>query len=235
MRAFLDDTTLTVAFNQMTSARETGAPALTRRQSIVAGSVLALILAIAVIFFGVGRWLVVENRLEKSQAIVVLSGGMPVRALEAVRLFHGGYAPEIWLTRPEQPAAFLDPLGIPNSGEDYFNSRVLEHEGVPRAAIRVLDPPINNTADEIRAISAQAARERVSAVIIVTSRPHTRRVSHLWGQLASGGTRAIVRSGSADSFDAAHWWRNTHDALDVVREVLGLLNAWAGLPLQPAR
>jgi hypothetical protein len=31
------------------------------------------------------------------------------------------------------------------------------------------------------------------------------------------------------------WWRNTGDALDVVREVLGLLNVWAGLPLQPAK
>jgi hypothetical protein len=44
-----------------------------------------------------------------------------------------------------------------------------------------------------------------------------------------------VRAAGTDGFDAAHWWRNTHDALDVVREVLGLLNAWAGLPLQPAR
>jgi len=42
-------------------------------------------LAIAVIFFGVGRWLVVENALEKSQAIVVLSGAMPQRALQAAR------------------------------------------------------------------------------------------------------------------------------------------------------
>jgi uncharacterized SAM-binding protein YcdF (DUF218 family) len=186
-------------------------------------------------FLGVGRWLVVENPLEKSQAIVVLSGSMPLRALEAARLFHDGYAPQVWLTRPEQPAASLDPLGIPNSGEDYFNSRVLEREGVPATAIRILDPRINNTADEIRAISAQAARENASVVIIVTTKAHTRRVSRLWRHLASGHTRAIVRSSSADSFDAAHWWRSTHDALDVVREVLGLLNAWAGLPLQPNR
>jgi hypothetical protein len=41
----------------------------------------------------------------------------------------------------------------------------------------------------------------------------------------------LVRAATEDSFDAAHWWRSTKDALDVVREYLGLLNAWAGLPL----
>jgi uncharacterized SAM-binding protein YcdF (DUF218 family) len=197
--------------------------------------VLVLILIAAVIFFGVGRWLVLESPLEKSQAIAVLSGGMPLRALEAARLFQQGYAPQIWLTRPEQPAESLDPMGIPNSGEDYFNSRVLEHEGVPTGSIRLLEPRINNTADEMRAIAAQAVRENAACVIIVTTKAHTRRVARLWRQLTAGRTRALVRAAPTDSFDAAHWWRNTHDALDVVREVLGLLNAWAGLPLQPTR
>jgi hypothetical protein len=30
-----------------------------------------------------------------------------------------------------------------------------------------------------------------------------------------------------------HWWRNTRDALAVVREILGLINLWAGLPVRP--
>ncbi len=207
----------------------------TRRALIFVTVVVVLIVAMAITFFGVGRWLVTENTLEKSEAIVVLSGGMPQRALEAVRLFRAGYAPQIWLTRPVQPAESLDPMGIPNSGEDYFNNRVLQYEGVPASAIHVLDPRINNTADEVRAIAAEAVRQNAASVIIVTSKVHTRRVGQLWRQLSLGHTRAIVRGASTDQFDAAHWWRNTHDALDVVREVLGLLNAFAGLPLKPAR
>jgi len=206
-----------------------------RRPVILASAVLVLILVITAIFFGVGRWLVVENALEKSQAIVVLSGGMPQRALEAARLFREGYAPQVWLTRPVQPAGSLDPMGIPNSGEDYFDERVLQHEGVPANAICVLEPRINNTADEMRAIAAEAIREKADRIIIVTSKVHTRRVARLWRQLSAWRTRAIVRAASTDPFYASHWWRNTHDALDVVREVLGLLNAWAGLPLQPTR
>jgi uncharacterized SAM-binding protein YcdF (DUF218 family) len=194
-------------------------------------AVVALAVSAFVIFFGVGRWLVVEDPLEKAQAIVALSGGMPARALEAARLHHEGYAPQIWLTRPEQPAASLDAMGIRNSGEDFFNARVLGHEGVPSIAIRVLEPQVNNTADEILAVAAELSREHGSVVIIVTTKAHTRRVKRLWRQLAGGAGRAVVRAAPSDPFDARHWWRNTRDVHDVVREVLGLLNSWAGLPL----
>ena len=45
----------------------------------------------------------------------------------------------------------------------------------------------------------------------------------------------MVRAAGEDRFDPRHWWRSSGDALEVVREILGLLNAWAGLPLAPAR
>jgi uncharacterized SAM-binding protein YcdF (DUF218 family) len=206
----------------------------TRRRKIALIALAALLILALVVVLGVGRWLVVENPLEKAQAIVVLSGRIPIRAIEAARLYHAGYASQIWLTHPEEPAASLEALSIPYSGEDFFNARVLEREGVSSGAIRVLAPPINNTADEVSAIAAELRRENGSAVIIVTTKAHTRRVRRLWQQLAGGQGRAIVRAAAGDPFDPAHWWRTTGDALDVVREVLGVLNAWAGLPLHPA-
>jgi hypothetical protein len=76
-------------------------------------------------------------------------------------------------------------------------------------------------------------RERKTTVMIVTSAQHTRRVRVLWRKLAGSDLHLIVRAAPQDSFDADHWWRNTHDALSVVREILGLLNAWTGLPVLP--
>lgn len=189
----------------------------------------------AVCLLGLGRWLVVEDPLEKAQAIVVLSGRMPVRALDAARLYRGGYAPEIWLTRAREPEASLATLDIAFQGEEFYNTRVLIHQGVPAAAIRVLSPPIDNTADELRDTAKEMARSNSSAVIIVTTKAHTRRVRALWRKLSGQPGRVIIRAAENDPFDAAHWWRSTGDALDVLREVLGLLNAWAGLPLQPAK
>jgi uncharacterized SAM-binding protein YcdF (DUF218 family) len=188
-----------------------------------------------VIFFGVGRWLVVEDRLGKASAIVVLSGAMPVRATEAAKLYREGYAPEVWLTHSTEPAETLEEMGIPFVGEDQYNTLVLIHEGVPAEAIHVLESPIVNTADEIKVATSALARANGDAVILVTTKVHTRRVRLLWRRLAPGQGRVIVRAASGDPFDPGHWWRNTSDALDVVREVLGILNAWAGLPLHPAR
>ncbi len=193
-----------------------------------------LVLA-AAIFFGLGRWLVVEDPLVKAQAIVVLSGAMPLRAVEAAKLYREGYAPEIWLTHSTGPGKTLEAMGIPFFGEDHYNKLLLIHEGVPAEAIQVLDPPIVNTADEIRVAAAARKPGKDAAVILVTTKVHTRRVRLLWRRLAPGQARAIVRAASTDPFDPGHWWRTTSDALDVVREFLGLLNVWAGLPLHPAR
>src|SRR5215475_619550 len=205
-----------------------------RGRAIFVAFVLLLCLCV-VTCLGVGRWLVREDVLGKGTAIVVLSGGIPDRALQAAKFYREGYAPEVWLTQPEEPKRTMVSLGVSFDGEEEVNRRVLLHEGVPEKAIRVLSPGIANTADEMGVIADSMMKAKAAAVIVVTSKPHTRRVRALWSCLETGRGQIIVRAVEADSYDAAHWWRSTRDALDVVREVLGLLNVWAGLPLKPAR
>jgi uncharacterized SAM-binding protein YcdF (DUF218 family) len=195
---------------------------------------LALIGLIVAGFLNLGRWLVREDPLGNADAIAVLSGRMPGRALEAGRIYQQGYAPEIWLTHAVEPGETLQKLSVQYIGEDEYDRQILLHQGVPASAIRVLDPPIVNTADEMETIGAALQATPRRAVILVTSRVHTRRTRKLWNLLAPQDARAVVRGVSDDSFDPSHWWRNTGDALDVVREFLGMLNAWAGLPLKPA-
>ncbi len=204
-------------------------------RSISLALFIALIVFAVIIFLGIGRWLVVEDPLDKAQAIVVLSGRVPMRAIEAARLYNAGFAPQVWLTRPREPAASLQEMHIAYIGEDFYSAHVLMHEGVPSYAIHTLDSPIDNTADEVQAIASELQRSHGTAVIIVTSKVHTRRARTLWREFAGARGRAIVRAASTDTFEPAHWWRSTTDALDVVRESLGLLNAWAGTPLKPSR
>ncbi|MGB7845865.1 MAG: YdcF family protein [Candidatus Acidiferrum sp.] len=194
----------------------------------------ALFLVGAFVFLNVGSWLVVEDPLEKASAIAVLSGRMPSRALEAARVYKQGYAARVWLTRTTEPRSTMEKLSIPFADEESYSRQVLMHEGVPESAIQVLEPPIVNTADEMKTIVEALRKENQRSVIIVTSKVHTRRVKALWSQISSEDGVAIVHGVSDDSFDPTHWWRNTSDALDVVRELLGLVNAWAGLPLRPA-
>jgi uncharacterized SAM-binding protein YcdF (DUF218 family) len=193
-----------------------------------AASVLFLAL---LVFLNVGRWLVREDPLQRATAIAVLSGRMPERVLEAVRIYKRGYAPRVWLTHSTEPGATLAQLSVHYIGEEEYNKELLMRSGVPEGAIEILDPSIENTADEMRTIGEALAKRGHGTVIVVTSKVHTRRVRSLWNRLAKGDGTAVVRGVSDDGFDPAHWWRDTQDALDVVREVLGLMNAWAGLPL----
>jgi len=204
-----------------------------RRSRLIALGVLVLLVVVgAIVFFGVGRWLVVEDPLASADAIVVLSGQLPERAIEAARIYHLRDAKQVWITQQPNPADRLAKLGIHFVGEEFYDEEVLIVLGVPADALRVLEKPAANTEAEVDEISSDMKAEGLNSVIIVTSKPHTRRVRAIWNRRAGPSLRAIVRYPDSDPYDAAHWWRHTRDALDVVRELLGLLNAWAGFPLR---
>jgi len=206
-----------------------------RRRAWIAAAVLVVIMAAAWAIRGVGQWLVVQDALEPAQAIVVLSGRMPVRAREAAEIYRQGFAAQIWITRPASPEEELRQMGIGFVGEEFYNQRVLIQLGVPTDAIRVLDKPVINTEQEVLEISDALRQEGGSKVIVVTTKPHTRRVKAIWKRLVGNSPRLMVRYASQDGYDGVHWWRRTSDALDVVRELLGLANAWAGFPVQPEK
>ena len=217
----------------MVTAANPPGQAKPQRRRLCIAVIAAVVLLVFILFLGVGHWLVVEDQLQKVDAIVVLSGRMPLRVLEAAKLYNAGYAKEVWLTHESETAQAMQGLGVRYVGEEIYNRQILIHEGVPTDAIRDLGPSIENTADEIRAVAQEMKKENRSAVIIVTSKVHTRRVRTLWQRLAGKNLHAVIRGASDDPFEAGHWWTTSRDALDVVREVLGLFNAWAGLPLRP--
>jgi uncharacterized SAM-binding protein YcdF (DUF218 family) len=195
--------------------------------------ILIILIAGLVMFRGAGRWLNREDPLAHADVIFVLGGGMPQRAAEAGRVYAGGYAPEVWLSQPDNPAAELAKLGIRFVGEDEYNRQLLTHAGVPENAIHVLPGSVVNTEQELQEAARELRRAGKTSVILVTSPQHTRRVWTLWHKLANDDPKAILHAAHEDPFDPDHWWRNTRDVLSVVRESLGLLNAWAGLPVPP--
>src|ERR1700731_2223123 len=97
------------------------------------GNLLALFLLVGGVIFvrGAGRWLVREDPLSRADMIVVLSGGLPYRAMAGATVFRGGYAPEIWVTRPDSPGPDLLARGIHYVGEEEYNRDILIAQGVP--------------------------------------------------------------------------------------------------------
>lgn len=206
------------------------------RQLRFAFLAITLLLAITsslVIFSEVGKWLVREDTLQPATAIAILSGDLPTSALEAAELYREGFAKQVWLTHPGARVDALKALGIVYPSEDDCNFRVLRREGVPARAIRVLDKPIVNTDDELKVISAALQSKGGQKVIIVTNKSHTRRVHVLWTKYFAGRGTAVVHAVPGDEFEADWWWRSSGDMTQVVHEVLGIVNAWADLPVRP--
>ena len=192
-----------------------------------------LLVAAGVVFRGAGRWLDREDPLSHADVIFVVGGAMPQRALEAAKVFAMGYAPEVWLSRPDNPSDDLAKMGIHFVGEEDYNRQILMHQGVPEAAIHVLPEPVVNTEEELQEVGRAMRQQGKKTIILVTSPQHARRVWTLWQRLVGSDPRAMVHGAHDDPFDADHWWRNTRDVTSVVHESLGLVNAWMGLPVPP--
>jgi uncharacterized SAM-binding protein YcdF (DUF218 family) len=205
---------------------------------VVAATVVVVLAALMpTALAALGRWLVVAEPLGEARAIAVLAGDLPFRAMEGAVLHRQGWAPEVWLTRvePKPGEQALARLGIHHVPLHEYDREVLARSGVPVSAIRVLEEGVVNTADEVRVIAGELQRVGGRRVIIVTSKPHTRRVRAIWSALVGDRWEAVVRPTTEDVYDPARWWRTTGDAKAVVREVFGLLNVWAGFPIQPRR
>jgi uncharacterized SAM-binding protein YcdF (DUF218 family) len=208
-------------------------PSSPRRRALIVLLILLLALGIFAVR-NLGHWLIRQDALEHADAIVVLSGALPYRAEGAAELFNQGYAPEVWVSLPAGPQRELQEMGIHFVGEEEYDRDVLTHLGVPASHVSIFPNEIVNTEGEIAEIAKLMRAQGKHTVIIVTSPEHTRRVRALWNAIAGkDDLKAVVRATPTDPFDADHWWGNTRDSLAVVRETLGLMNAWFGLPVRP--
>jgi len=188
-------------------------------------------------FLKVGRWLVDPDPLQHARAIVVLSGRIPFRAMEAAEIYREGWAPEVWLFQdePDEAAETFAKFGIRHPSEQEYDQEVLERLGVPKEAIRILKPPATNTVSEAMLMAEELRRQGGDKAILVTSPLHTRRAKAIWHIIVGGHPQAILRYDSSEPCDPDHWWRSTEDVQAVVHELLGLVNTYLGFVTKPRR
>jgi uncharacterized SAM-binding protein YcdF (DUF218 family) len=207
---------------------------LRRRLSVYTLGALAVIAIVAIVLLrSAGTALVLDDALRPAQAVVVLGGDMPFRAMEAASVYKQGGVREVWLTPGWVSVGekALADMGIDHPPEYEYSRQVLERLGVPASAIVVIPGHQENTAQEMQAISRQAETTGGGPIIIVTSKYHTRRVHLLWRWMTGDHVQALVRYSRDDPSTPEHWWRDTADAMSVTHEWLGILNAWAGFPI----
>jgi uncharacterized SAM-binding protein YcdF (DUF218 family) len=189
-------------------ARSTRWPVLGLRLSLAAALLVAgLRFASGPLLTTLGSFLVVEDAPQPSAAILVLDGGAPFREREAARLYGEGWAPRLVITR--------------GADAPVTRAQILEHLGVPRTAIEVIDERPSGTLEELDLL-ASAVGQPDAPVMLVTSAYHTRRVGLAWSQATEGQVRGIVRAARQEPFDPHIWWRDAEDRVRVWHEYVGL-------------
>lgn len=190
-----------------------------------------VLLISALAFPRLGAWLVVEDPLEKADAVVVLGGTMYERPMEAVELYKEGWAPRIYLFRQvaDWGEALLVERNFQYTREVDLQIEVMGRLGVPRAVISILDQA-NSTAEESDDLLALVTREKFSRVIVVTSRQHTRRARLVMNRkVTPAGVAVIVRPSRFDRSDVDRWWSNRSTLRFTLFETQRLFGYWLGV------
>jgi uncharacterized SAM-binding protein YcdF (DUF218 family) len=195
------------------------------------------IAAIAVVTFLLflpfaGRFLDVQQPLEKADLIFVLAGARIERWLEAVDLYKEGWASKIVMSPgPSEPIeGQLRERGVkyPRDGDLARDAAVAM--GVPADAIAVLPDAVDNTAHEAAMLQRLLAGGQLRRVIVVTSPYHTRRTGFAFRrQFANTGVQVIVRGSRHSAVPPSRWWRRREEIRLVMNELPKLAAYLSGL------
>jgi uncharacterized SAM-binding protein YcdF (DUF218 family) len=211
-------------------------PALQRTRRVfvrLIGAALILSCVAAIVFFPfAGTYLVVEQPLEKSDAIVVLAGARVERWLEAVDLYRAGWAPHIVVSRGrmEDAEVRLHAMGIRFPADADLVRDAMIQMKVPPEAILMLPDMLDNTAQEAAATRRLASAAGWVRIIVVTSKYHSRRSAYAFTrEFRDQPTRVLVHASSYDPSVPNRWWTSRQDVRFVTSELQKLVAYHLGL------
>jgi uncharacterized SAM-binding protein YcdF (DUF218 family) len=161
-----------------------------------------------------GNVLIVDEKPAPADAIIVLAGGDPGRALAAANLYKAKMGRYVVITTETPPAmdeqAKKDGVLLVPTYENYF--RVLKGYGVPVENIYRIEGYVTDTYDEIGRVRDLARLRGWTRLIIVTSDFHTRRSRMVARYLLEPEIKTTVVSSHDDSFKPNEWWTRQDQA-----------------------
>jgi uncharacterized SAM-binding protein YcdF (DUF218 family) len=188
-------------------------------------SLLAVILVLTVLYLArhpifrlVGEGWVVEDTLERSDAILVLSDDnfYADRATHACQVYRQGLAPVVVASgRRLRPYA-----GI---------AELIEHDlierGVPKDKILRVAHDADNTREEAITLAQVAKQKKWRSVIVVTSNFHTRRARYIFSHVFPKDINIRITGARDGDFDPERWWEKRISVKDLSREIAGMIVA----------
>ncbi len=162
-------------------------------------AILIAVLIVVFIPFALALYLSPQNPLEKTDVIVVVSGGdTDSRITEGVKLYEQGWAPKIIFSGAAAEGDVSNALAM---------ARIAIKAGIPADAI-ILEEKSQTTAENAQ-FSARIIRENgYQGIILVTSPYHQRRANNLFKKELGEDFKIINHSAKDQNWSKKNWWDN---------------------------
>src|SRR5260370_801759 len=165
------------------------------------------------------EWWIIEDPLDKADALIVLGDDnfYADRATRGAQLFREGKAPVIVASgRRLRPYAVIEVLMEHDLGE----------RGVPRDKIVRFAQDADSTLEEARSLAKLAKERKWHSVIVVTSNFHTRRARYIFQRVFPQGMEVRIASARDGDFDPEHWWEKRKSIKELTQEFAGMVATW---------
>lgn len=160
-----------------------------------------LLLAIYFCLWGLGGVLIIADRLQPADAIVVLSGGSNERIKYAAKLYHDGLGQYLILTETG-----IRYPGDPTAATGYAINLALD-QGFPEVVILTPETVVDSTSDEAKTVRNTAEASGFSKLIVVTDPYHTFRTRLIFQTIFhNSGIKIMVHPSSEKWYDSSTWF-----------------------------
>jgi uncharacterized SAM-binding protein YcdF (DUF218 family) len=170
------------------------------------------------IFRLIGEAWVVEDNLDRSDAILVLGDDnfYADRATRASQIYRQGLGAVVVASgRRLRPYASI--------------AELIEHDlierGVPKDKILRVGHDSDSTREEAKTLAQLAKQKKWRSVIVVTSNFHTRRARYIFSCVFPAEIKIRITGARDGDFDPERWWEKRISVKDMVREMAAMLVA----------
>jgi uncharacterized SAM-binding protein YcdF (DUF218 family) len=170
------------------------------------------------------KWWIVDDPIVKSDAVVVLGGGLESRPSFAADLYRRGLVSTVLVSDVRLSAA-ADKGVLPPETDIAIS--LMEKEGVPASAIQAFGSHVNSTRDEAEGVRAWVEKHPVHRLIVPSDPFHTRRVKWLFTRTLRAQNVAVdVISIPTSRYDPLKWWTSEEALISFQNEVIKFAYYW---------
>jgi uncharacterized SAM-binding protein YcdF (DUF218 family) len=168
-------------------------------KSILSFIILFLIFGFVGLVFLLGFWLSPQNKLIKSEAIVVISGGETVaRTNEGIKVFNEGFAPYLIFSGAARDSDISNAAAM---------KKIAIASGIPHEKI-ILEEKSKDTYENALFVKDILESRNIKNIILVTSPYHQRRASITFSHVLGDSYNIINHSAVDSTWRKSGWWKN---------------------------